>query len=159
MTIPTRLQTYLNEHHINYHVVPHFHTGSSIATAISANIPLNELAKAVMLEDHQGKSVMAVLPANHKISLSALNDEMQASYRLMKEHQVYQRFNDCEHGAVPPIGDAYNVHVVCEKQLDQLEQVYIEAGDHQTLICLDKEGYQRMMAQGKHISFSREVYH
>ncbi len=159
MTIPTRLHQYLTQHHIDYHTVQHFHSSSSIGSAISANVPLNNIAKAVLLEDHQGRNVMAVLPASNKISLSALNEKMHASYRLMKEQEVYQMFNDCEHGAIPPIGDAYNMNVVCEKQLDSLDFIYLEAGDHETLIRLDKQSYNRMMCQSKHLNFSHEVYH
>lgn len=159
MTIPTRLHQYFVDHHIDYQTVQHFHSNSSIGSAISANVPLNNIAKAVLLEDHQGRNVMAVLPASNKISLSALNDEMQASYRLIKEQDVYQMFNDCENGAIPPVGDAYNMNVVCEQQLDELDIVYIEAGDHETLIRLDRASYNRMMCQSKHLHFSHEVHH
>lgn len=159
MTISTRLDTYLSEHDIPYQTVPHYHSNSSIGSAVAAQIPLNQIAKAVLLIDHEGRKMMAVLPANNKVSLSTLNDELRGSFQLVKENDLYQMFSDCENGAIPPIGDAYNMPVVCDQQLDQLKQVYIEAGDHQTLLRIDHQAFESMMIKGKHIRFSREVIH
>ena len=159
MTISTRLNTYLEEHQIAYQAIPHFHSHSSIGTAVTSNIPLSQIAKAVLLKDHEGRNIMAVLPANNKISLSALNEELRASYQLVKENEVYNLFADCEHGAVPPVAEAYNMPMVCDTTLDSLDNVYIEAGDHETLLRLDRQNFENMMATGRHIHFSKEVFH
>jgi len=159
MTISTRLDTYLSEHDIPYQSIPHCHSNSSIGSAVAARVPLNQIAKAVLLVDHEGRKMMAVLPANNKISLSALNNELCGSYQLVKENEVYKMFSDCEHGAVPPIGEAYNMAVVCDQLLDNLDTVYIEAGDHETLLKIDKAGFREMMENGKHLRFSREIFH
>lgn len=159
MTISTRLDSYLSQHNVTYQAVSHVHSNSSIGSGISANIPLNHIAKAVLLENHEGRKIMAVLPANNKISMSVLNEELRGSYQLIKEHAVYQLFNDCENGAIPPVGDAYNMPVVCDQLLDSLDNVYMEAGDHQTLLRMDRQNYEDLMANGKHIRFSREVFH
>lgn len=159
MTISTRLDTFLSTHDIAYQAIPHGHSNSSVGSAVAAHVPLNQIAKAVMLIDHQGRKMMAVLPANNKINFSILNDELYGSYQLLKEHDVYHMFSDCEHGAIPPIGEAYNIAAVCDKQLDYLENVYIEAGDHETLLKLDRDSFKNMMTNTKHFSFSREVIH
>ena len=159
MSISTRLGDYLSAHNMPYQTIQHCHSNSSIGSAMSAQVPLNQLAKAVVLVDHEGRKMMAVLPATHKISLSALNDELSAQFHLAKEQMVYQFFEDCEHGAVPPVGDAYNMMLVCDQLLDTLDDVYLEAGDHETLIKVDKATYREMMANGKHMRFSREIYH
>lgn len=159
MTISTTLESYLQDHDIPFQSVVHPHSSSSISTAISANIPLQQIAKAVVLKDHEGRNLLAVLPANYKISLSALNDEMLATYRLAREQEVYTMFEDCEHGAIPAVGAAYHMNTVCEQVLDELEHVYIEAGDHQTLIKIDKANFHQLMKDSKHLHFSRQVIH
>jgi Ala-tRNA(Pro) deacylase len=159
MNIATRLDNYLTEHDMSYQVVPHYHSNSSIGSAVAAQIPLNQIAKAVLLSDHEGRKIMAVLPANNRISLSALNEKLHASYQLVKENEVYSMFADCEKGAIPPVASAYNMPMVCDKILDQLETVYIEAGDHETLLRLDRKAFEIMMEEGRHLHFSREVYH
>lgn len=159
MAISTKLNSYLTAHNIPYQMIEHHHSTSSIGSAIMAKIPLNQIAKAVILKDHEDRKLMAVLPAKNKISLSALNDELFASYHLLKEKEVYRMFSDCEHGAIPPVGEAYNINAVCDKMLDNLEAVYIEAGDHQRLLRISHDDFQTMVAESKHLRFSREVFH
>ncbi len=142
-----------------YNVIPHHHSNSSIGSAISAQVPANQIAKAVILLDHEGRKLMAVLPASDKISLSKLNDEMMASYQLVKEEQIASMFNDCEFGAIPPIGQAYNMSVVFDDKLNELDHIYIEAGDHESLIKLKKSDFMQLMELAKHTRFSHEVYH
>ena len=159
MTIATRFNHYLAEHHIRYQTLAHSHSNSSIHSAIAASIPPMNVAKGIILEDHEGRHLMAVLPANAKISLTALNEELNASYHLVKEHDVYKFFEDCEHGAVPPAGSAYHMSMVCDKALTNLDSVYLEAGDHETLLKLDKDAFGKLMSHSKSFSFGSQVIH
>lgn len=159
MNTSTRLTRYLTEKNIPYQEVAHFHSNSSVGSAITANISLKQIAKAVLLKNHEDKKLMAILPADHKISLSALNDNLHGSFQLMKEKEVYQVFSDCNHGAIPPAADAYHLTMVCEAELDQLSKVYLEAGDHETLLCVNQDAFKSLMTSGKHLHFSRQVFH
>jgi Ala-tRNA(Pro) deacylase len=159
MTIATRLDHYLTDHHIPYEAIRHDPSVSSLHSAIEAHVPPVHIAKGIILEDHEGRHLMAVLPANAKVSLSILNDEFRASYHLVKEHDVYRMFEDCQHGAVPPLGNAYHMSMVCDSALTELDYVYIEAGDHETLIKLDKEAFKELMGHSRYLSFASQVFH
>ena len=87
MAISPKLDSYLTAHKIPYQMIEHHHSTSSIGSAIMAKIPLNQIAKAVILKDHEDRKLMAVLPAKNKISLSVLNDELLGSYHLLKEKE------------------------------------------------------------------------
>lgn len=140
-------------------MVNHSHSNNSIGSALTASVPLNQIAKAVILQDHEDRKMMAILPANNKISFSALNEELLGSYHLINESEVYQMFTDCEHGAIPPVAAAYNMSAICDELLDNLEMVYIEAGDHENLLRIKGSDFQAMLANSKHVRFSREVFH
>ncbi|MFQ3264611.1 MAG: Ala-tRNA(Pro) deacylase [Colwellia sp.] len=159
MNASTRLTRYLIEKKIAYQAIEHFHSNSSIGTAITANIPLKQIAKAVLLKNHEDKKLMAILPATDKISLAVINDNLHGSFELMKEHELYQLFSDCDHGAIPPAAGAYNLTMICDKKLDLLSRVYLEAGDHQTLLCVTQDDFKTLMTSGKHLNFSHEVFH
>lgn len=159
MTIATRFDHYLHEHDIQFQVVPHEHSRSSIHSGKVADIPLMSLAKGVVLEDHEGRHIMAVLPANNKISLSRVNDELNSSFHLVKERQVYEMFDDCDNGAVPPMGSPYHMSTLCDEMLTNLDTVYLEAGDHETLLKLDRAAFGRLMEQSKCFRFSSQVFH
>lgn len=159
MTISTQLNSYLTTHKIPYQVIEHAHSANSFGSAIMARIPLNQIAKAVILKDHEDRKLMAVLPAKNKISLSAINDHLMGSYKLLKEQEIYQMFSDCEHGAIPPVGDAFNMNMICDEMLDKLDYVYIEAGDHKKLLRISHKDYETISANSKHLRFSSEVIH
>ncbi len=159
MNTSTRLTRYLIDKNIPYQEIAHFHSNSSIGTAITANISLKQIAKAVVLKNHEDRKLMAILPADRKISLSAINDSLHGQYQLMKEQEVYQVFSDCNLGAIPPAPDAYNMNMICEQELDKLSQVYLESGDHEALLCVSQDGFHKLITSGKHIHFSRQVFH
>jgi len=159
MTIANRLNSFLNQHNVQYEVIGHRPSHNSIDSAMRAEIPANQVAKAVILESHEGRKLMAVLPANNKISLSRINSKMMGEYHLVKENEIRHMFKDCEFGAIPPVGYAYNVNVVFDDKLDELSHVYIEAGDHKSLLRLSKTDFIRLMSSAKHSRFSDEVYH
>lgn len=159
MTISTRLDHYLRDHNISYETIHHGHSNNSFGSAYLAQIPLDRLAKAVILKDHEDRKLMALVPANRKINIPTLNDALYASFQLVKEREVYRMFNDCEHGAVPPIGQAYNIRTVCDKRLDALDSVYIEAGDHENLLRLSHDDFELLFKRCHHLNFSREVFH
>ncbi|WP_235862016.1 aminoacyl-tRNA deacylase [Photobacterium kishitanii] len=159
MAISTRLNEYLQQNHIDYQKVYHYHTEDSLGNAATSGIPPKMVAKAVLLLDHEGRKVMAVLAADKKINLAVLNHEFNAEYHLLDEKEVYRLFSDCEKGAIPPIGSAYNIAVIYDQQLNDLDNIYIEAGDHQTLLRLDHYAFTEIMKNAKHIHFSKTVYH
>ncbi|MGL6260018.1 aminoacyl-tRNA deacylase [Vibrio sp. WXL210] len=159
MTIATRLDQYLVEHDIQFNTVTHKHSNSSLQSGGAAGIPLMNLAKGVVLEDHEGRHMMAVLPANNKISLSKLNDVFNASFHLAKEQDVYQLFKDCDHGAVPPVGSPYHMTTVFDDMLGKLDEIYLEAGDHETLLRLENKEFHKLMGHSKHLRFSSQIFH
>jgi len=159
MNTSTRLTRYLIGKNISYQEVTHFHSNSSIGSAITSNIPLNQIAKAVLLKSHEDRKLMAILPATHKISLLELNQKLHGQYQLMTEQDVYQVFSDCNLGAIPPAAEAYHMNMVCDESLDKLSRVYLEAGDHKTLLCVDQDGFHSLMSSGKHMPFSHQVFH
>jgi len=159
MSISTRVASYLDGEGIKYDTVNHAHTSTSIGSAITASISPKTIAKAVVLEDHESRHLMAILPANHKVSLHKLNDKLDAKLHLVEEEQVYKMFSDCEPGAVPAIGQAYNMNSIYDETLDQLDDVYLEAGDHETLIHLSKAQFGKLMTNTKHSQFSSQNYY
>jgi len=159
MSISTRVASYLEGEGIKYDTINHAHTSTSVGSAITSHILPRSIAKAVVLEDHESRHLMAIVPASHKVSLHKLNDKMDADLHLADEEQVYKMFADCEHGAVPAIGQAYNMNAIYDESLDQLDDVYLEAGDHETLIHLSKAQFGKLMTKTKHSQFSSQNYY
>ncbi len=159
MAIPNRLHQYLDTCDIKYDTVAHIPTNNSAGTAIAAAIPMRQVVKAVIAEDHEGRFLMVLLPASHKVNMGKLSDDLSRSLHLAKEQQVYTLFDDCVNGAVPPLGESYHMDMVYDDLLDKQSDVYFEAGDHTTLLHLKHDDFARLMKDYKHSRFSAEVFH
>lgn len=156
MAIAIRLQDYLNKSGIDYDVLPHSHTTSSIGTAKEIGISGDEIAKPVILEDENGY-LMAVIPATYHVELGKLSHQLERRLGLATEQELAGLFADCDLGAIPPIGEAYHLDVVVDDSLNNCSDVYFEAGDHADLIHVRGHDFQKLMQHARHGQFSRRI--
>jgi len=54
-------------------------------------------------------------------------------------------FDDCEPGAVPPLGPAYGIETLLDESLTSVADVFFEAGDHELLVHLRGEIFQALL--------------
>ena len=156
MAIAITLKHYLESQGIEYDLVPHPRTESSLETAELAHIPGDRLAKSVVLEDELGY-VMAVLPATHRLELGSLHQQLRRQLGLATEPELAGLFGDCELGAIPAIGTAYGVDTVIDDSLAEQPDIYIEAGDHEALIHMSSEQFETLMTEAQHGRFSHHM--
>lgn len=156
MGMATRLNQFLNEHQVEYEVLTHPHTASSMETAEAAHVPGDKLAKTVILEDDQGY-VMAVLPASHKVDLGTLHRELNRPLGLASEPELDRLFSDCELGAIPPIGTAYGLETIVDDTLAEQPDLYFECGDHEHLVHMNGETFVNLLEGARITHFSRHV--
>jgi len=159
MAISRKLEDYFSKQNISFQTVSHFYSNSSIGSAVATSIPPKNIAKAVLLVDHDGHRLMAVLPADQKINIESINEKLHASFELLKERDVFNLFMDCAKGAIPPVGEAFNMSMVCDESLDVLDNVFIEAGDHETLLKLTHQDFENIMGTSKHLKICKNMLH
>lgn len=156
MAMAMTLRDYLGRWGVEYEVVPHPHTGSSLETAEAAHVPGDQLAKCVMMEDYRGY-LMVVVPASHQVEFSMLDDQLDRRLALATEEELADIFTDCELGAIPPLGEAYGIDVAIDNSLVNCDNVYFEAGDHAELIRLRGEDFRDLMAGAEHGQYSTHL--
>jgi Ala-tRNA(Pro) deacylase len=152
MAIAPTLQKYLDQR-VTYEVIPHEPTMSSMRTAQVCHIPGRRLAKGVVLR-RNGGYLLAVLPATHHIRLADLSRHLGEEIDLAAEGEIDQLFRDCAHGAVPPLGDCYGLDFVVDNSIEDEPDVYLEGGDHATLIHLSHAQFAKLTAEAPHGRFS-----
>jgi Ala-tRNA(Pro) deacylase len=157
MTMAATVRRYLESQRVPYELVTHPRTGSSLRTASVARIPPHRLAKAVMFEDEEGM-VMAVLPANRRVQIGQLRKALGRNVGLATEDTLSERFNDCEIGAIPPVGPAYGIQTILDDELDSEPEVFLEAGDHEALMRIKHDDFMWMMRGAMHGHFARAIY-
>ena len=156
MAIARRIKWYLDAHELDYHLVPHSRTSTSLGSAQAAHVPEDVVAKSVLLEDELGY-LIAILPASHRIDLRAVERRLGRKLELATEAELGTLFFDCETGAVPPLGRAYGIPTLVDDSLLHARDVYFEAGDHKDLVHMDGASFLGLLRGSRHGSFSRHL--
>ena len=156
MSLSIQVGRYLNDHNMDYRLVHHPKTDNSMATAILAYVSPQKLAKAVILESSHGDEYcMAVIPADHKLKLSWVNNTLKKHFHLASEDSLLDLFDDCAVGAIPPLAEAYAMPSVWAVELLDADELFFEAGDHRCLIQLAGKHVRELNAQGCFATISR----
>jgi Ala-tRNA(Pro) deacylase len=152
MSIAPTLQKHLDSR-VTYDVLTHEPTLSSTRTAQASHVSGNCLAKAIVLRK-DGRYLLAVLPASHHLHMAELKQQFGDDIALADEAELRQLFPDCALGAVPAVGECYDLDVIVDDSIQEQPEVYIEGGDHATLIRMDRAQFARLMGDARHGRFS-----
>lgn len=153
MAIAETVQRFLELHSVEYDLVPHPHTGSSHETAEAAHVNEDHIAKAVIVTDAAGYA-MLVVPASNWVDVGHLRKELNRGFHLATEDELATLFNDCEAGAVPPLGPAYGIETFLDEALTSLANIYFEAGDHEQLVHTAGEDFRTLLGGVRHGYYS-----
>jgi Ala-tRNA(Pro) deacylase len=156
MAIAMSVEDFLKDHRIDYDIVSHPYTTSSMSTAEAAKISGDMIAKSVILEDDNGY-VMVIIPATHHVELGRISRQLNRHLGLATEQELAKIFADCDLGAIPPIGESYGMEVVVDDSLDQIPDIYFEGGDHTDMVHVRGEEFRKMMSDAHHGHFSRHI--
>lgn len=157
MSLSPAVQTYLSNSHIGYQVLEHPHSRNSMQTARISHITPAHLAKAVVVKAGD-TYLMCVVPASHVLVLNWIDRDYSADHhghhQLVPEDELQGLFPDCELGAVPAIGQAYDMKVVWDSSLRHADEVYLEAGDHRHIFQLGGQEFMEVMEKSDHATIS-----
>jgi Ala-tRNA(Pro) deacylase len=145
MSIAASVRQYLAQEGVEYSTVTHPRTRDSSHSAEAAHVPGDRLAKCVMLGDDNGY-LMAVIPASHRLDLTAVCHELNRDLSLASEREIMELFKDCDPGAVPPLGCAYGIETVLDQSFGDMPDAYFEGGDHESLVHVSGRDFLKLMA-------------
>ena len=159
MSIPSRLSSYLDQRGARYEIHAHEPSRTSAETARTAHVLPHQLAKSVIVEDDTS-CVMAVVPADKVVMLGHLSQLLgRKELRLSDENRIAMLFQDCERGAVPPVGMAWSIETIVDDELEANDVVYMEGGDHECLLRMSHEQFHGLMSVARHGNFCRRPLH
>lgn len=152
MAIAPTLRTYLEEKHIEYDVIAHEPTMSSMSTAKACPVSGGSVVKGVVLRLRDGY-LLAVLPASHRLRLADLKMRYGEDFDFATEHELAQLFPDCTLGAVPAVGECYGLDLVVEDSIREPAGVYFEGGDHTTVVHMSQGQFARLVGDAPRAHF------
>ncbi len=144
------LTSYLNEHRVKYTTISHTPAYTAQEIAASAHMPGMKVAKSVVVKI-DGKLCILVEPANYKVDLKALQVQLGAhSVELAHEYEFEDTFPGCETGAVPPIGELFDVDVYVDDVIKYQDEIAFSAGNHSELVKMRYSDFEKLV-KPKHV--------
>jgi Ala-tRNA(Pro) deacylase len=156
MAMASRVVNYLVEQDVDFDLLDHPYSATSMESAQLAHVPGDRIAKSVVLEDERGY-LLAVLPASCRVDLGELHRQTKRNLGLATEYELGALFEDCEPGAVPPLGPAYDIETIIDDTLAEQSDIYFEAGDHEQLVHVSGETFEVLLGEALHTDFSQHL--
>jgi len=153
MAIPASVREFIDRAGVEYSVVAHPYTETSMRTAEAAHVTGEDVAKAVLLKDDAGY-VLAVLPATHHIRVGEVQDQLERPMEAAPEIDVGVVFPDCALGALPALGPAYQLDTIVDTSLQRHPEVFFEAGNHKELVRVSGKDFEALLNEARFLSFS-----
>jgi Ala-tRNA(Pro) deacylase len=145
MNITKRLEDFLDRNGITYGRIAHHRAHTATTTALAERVPTAQQAKVVIVKADDA-NVMAVLPANRRLSVPKLQGALGAkAVRIALEEEIYDLFEDCELGAMPPFGNLYGMPVWMDPEVARESVIVFNAGTHRDAIRMRTADYQRIV--------------
>lgn len=156
MAIAKRLEEFLEASGLPYEIRRHPPSACSAQTARRSRVPLDQLAKPVLLADEFGY-VLALLPAAKRVDLRRLGAQLHRQLELATEAEIDGLFRDCEPGALPALGQPWEIPTVYDDALLGLREVWFEAGGHGDVVRMRGPDYLELLANALHGPFSQTL--
>jgi Ala-tRNA(Pro) deacylase len=145
MSIPSRILQFLKDNQVAYesHRHPTAYTAQEVAAV--EHVPGRELAKTVIVRADD-RMLMVVLPAPYRVDLDALKICLKAKQvRLADEDEFAARFPGMEVGAMPPLGNLWDLPVYVDRELEQDQKITFNAGTHQDTLTVAYADFKKLV--------------
>ncbi len=149
MGMPRNIRNFLQASNLPYEVLRHNKTTSLVQAAKACQLPIDKLARAVVLADAEGL-LMIVLPADHLLDFEALCILTDRELELCPTDRLTAIFDDCEPGSFPPLANAYGLNVIIDSTLSNWHDVIFEPGTHTSLVRMSGEDFEALYANAQH---------
>ncbi|MEA1881339.1 MAG: YbaK/EbsC family protein [Candidatus Marinimicrobia bacterium] len=141
----TNIKDYLDTNHIHYTTISHSPAYTAQTIAATAHVSGKDFAKTVVVK-LDGKLTMAVLPANYRIDFDRLKKVTGAKKATLATEQEWKEcFPECEVGAMPPLGNLYDMDVFVTESLSEDNEISFNAGTHTELIQMKYRDFENLV--------------
>lgn len=136
---------YLDQNRIRYSHSVHRRAETALETAAAERIPPHDLAKTVVYAADNGFGI-AVVAGDKLLDLPEVARLLGSAHmRLADEGELATIFPDCELGAMPPIGQPYNMPVLLDAGLAAHEFIAFAIGTHSDVVRVSVADYRKLV--------------
>lgn len=124
-----KIRGLLDQERIRYLSIVHSKAYTEEEMAVNDYNLGNELVDGVLIRINNAETVMVVVPSTRKISLEALQKELNnTNINFIGKREMKTLFPEYESGTLPPLGSLYNMPVFCTAELKRMQEVTFYSG-------------------------------
>jgi Ala-tRNA(Pro) deacylase len=138
-----RVPSFLADHRVPFETLYHAPAYTAQRRAKYLHVPGRQLVKAVLLRAPAGH-LLAVLPADARVDLAALEGALGGPVRLAPAEEIPELFRDCEWGGLTPFGSLYGLTTVLDEALDPEALIVFEGHSHAEAIRMRCRDFERL---------------
>ena len=145
MKMLRRCMDCLGANHIRYSHSSHPPAYTAREVASADRMPVHNLAKAVVYFADNGYG-MVVVPADYAVDFTELRRALGSKQILLAtEAELAELFPECEVGAMPPLGNLFNMPVIVDETVAASEFIAFTAGTHRDVIHMGFGDFRRLV--------------
>lgn len=148
MIIAAGLKQLFDKYNIAYRALQHKRVSNIETAALILKLNLNNVLKVQVLADNHGE-VLVVYPVGRKIDLSLCQTALKRSLQVLPSIEVNRIFKDCEADAWTAVGQPYNLEIILDKSIKELEEVYFSSGSHTAILHMHITDYMVLNPRAK----------
>ena len=145
MPLKKRLKDFLDENHVKYVTMIHSKAYTAQEIAAVLHVPGRMFAKSVILKA-DNNFIMAVLPATHRVNIDLFKQISHLpKVELATEDEFEGLFPKSEIGAMPPLGNIYDLQTYVDTSLTKDDDICFNAATHSEVIKMKYSDYEKLV--------------
>jgi len=155
MILAASLKKLLEGNKVAYRVLQHRRVEKleQAANLLKCNSEL--VLTAQVLQDDLGL-LLVVYRLSTNINIPKLQKLLNRNLTVVASTKVNRLFNDCDAGCWPPIGQAYNLETIIDKNIENCNTVYFSAGCNTAMVQLQVDDYLYLNRRAKFLEFAAD---
>lgn len=139
-----RLIEYLEHTNTYFTTIKHDAAYTALSSAKAAHVSGKNMVKSVLIK-LETSFMLAVLPSDKKIDFRKIKEITGSqTATLADEEEIEEIFPDCSPGAIPPLGNLYQMAVITDKEILDSQNLFFEPGSHREIMQIHLHDYLRL---------------
>lgn len=137
MSIPSKVQEKLEATAVQYEVVDSFRCNDIYQSTKPSGEVCKQLIRTVGLK-HESETFLAVLPYDYLLDYKSVSDLLGFEPQPMTKEELKSMFKGCKENSFPPIDGLFELKLIVDPAVLDMDELYLESGDPEHLLKLDK---------------------
>jgi len=134
LSIPKKVVETLESLSVNYQLVDY---SNRLENDSETSLDKTKLLRSVGFK-YDSHNYLAILPYHCLLDYKKLSDVLGFQPSILNEEKLQSLFNGCQENSHPPINGLFNIKLFVDPVVLDMDSIYIESGDADQLIQLDK---------------------